>query len=152
MNDQIVDYLIHLKSIYLAIDEKVLRNDITQLDKLIKTLQETSGGKSTTPPQQKKKVFSESLKILLEKNYDRLKGTKLDYYQLTNQDEVECFIETHAKTKILKDATALDLKLLYSLLTEDPNEIKGTKSDVFEAIKRNIRARKRGEAFKNTIV
>ncbi|MFN7253183.1 MAG: hypothetical protein ACK4M9_20780 [Anaerobacillus sp.] len=49
------------------------------------------------------------------------------------------------------EATAIDLKLLYSLLTGDEKEIKGTKNDIYEAIFRNIRARRRGEAFMKTV-
>lgn len=150
MNDQIVEYLTRLKNIYLTIDEKLFQREIKSLEKIIKDLHETK--QITTPlTRQKKNSFKANQTFLIERNYSELSGTKLNYEEFLNEDAIVTYFDKNSKTKILKELTVLDLKLLYSLLTEDPNEIKGTKAEVFDAIKRNIRARKRGAAFIKTI-
>ena len=149
MNHIIVDYLNRLRNIYLAVDDIVLKQDITKIDHLIKTLEESKETTTSSQQQKKKKSFSELFNLIAEKKFEELNGVRVDYKNLKNKEEVEHFIEALPKNKILKETTALDLKLLYSLLTGDSSEIKGTKTVIFDAIQRNIRARKRGEAFKN---
>ncbi|MEH7386829.1 hypothetical protein V7147_15670 [Bacillus sp. JJ1521] len=94
-----------------------------------------------------KQSFSEIVDSLFQGNYHDLEGTKLRYHELNSAEQVITYIDFTAKTKILKESSALDLKLLYCLLTEDKQELKGTKNEVYEAIKRNVRAKKRGKAF-----
>lgn len=150
MNIEIIEYLTRLKSIYLVIDENMFRKDVAKLEKIIDSFKETSE-KIKFKPKSPKASFNEIYQLLLERNFKALSGTKLNYEELTTRDHIESYCEKNSKSKILKETTALDLKLLYSLLAEDPNEIKGNKNEVLDAIKRNVRARKRGEAFKQTI-
>ena len=146
---EIINYLNRLKNIYLLIDEKLLVKDITKLNEIMKDLEKVNE-KTKTTSNQKKKSFQDYYQLLLQRNFFALNGTKLNYQEFLCQENIVKYVENNSKTKILKDTTALDLKLLYSLLTEDPTEVKGNKSEVFDAIKRNIRARKRGEAFMKT--
>jgi hypothetical protein len=150
MNNEIADYLKRLKQIYVAVDEKLFRNDIVALEKIIDSIQEKPR-ETISNPKTQKKTFSDSYHSVIQKNYQDLRGTKLNYEKFTTEDDVVCYFEQNVKTKILKNTTALDLKLLYSLLTGNPIEIKGNKNDLYEIIKRNVRARKRGEAFMKSV-
>ncbi len=144
MSKEIVDYLKHLVKIYKAMDAKHFENDIANIERIISDI---GVPVKTTEKKAKKKSFREIYQFLLEKEYHLLTGTKLNYQVFGVSNDIIKFIETNSKADVIKETTALDLKLLYSLLTNDPTEIKGTKSDLYEAIKRNVRAKRRGEAF-----
>lgn len=145
INQEVAEYLIRLKNIYVSINGKVLAKDITKIEKLINLIQDNYV--ESAPKTRTKKFFKDQYKSLLEKDYSAMTGTKINYELFDSQDDVVNYVDKNAKNKIFREATALDLKLLYSLLTADPTEIKGTKNDVYDAIKRNVRARRRGEAF-----
>ncbi|QOY35184.1 hypothetical protein AWH56_021165 [Anaerobacillus isosaccharinicus] len=153
MNDEIVIYLTKLKKIYLSIDPKVMGKEIVKLDRLLNELKNPVEISSPKPVSKKqtKNTFMENYQILLKKDYKNLTGIKLNYESFTNSENIVAYIETKPKESVIKEATALDLKLLYSLLTGDEKEIKGKKNDLYEAIYRNIRARRRGEAFMKTV-
>ena len=151
MNHEIIQYLTRLKKIYETIDQKPLKKEITNLEKIIASLQENE---NTTEPKvkaAKKNSFKENYQLLNDKNLAAMTGTKLDYTGFSCNDDVVNFIEKNDQAKLLRKTTALDMKLLYSLLTDNPTEIKGTKNDIYEAMKRNVRARKRGESFMKTL-
>lgn len=153
MNDEIVFYLTKLKNIYLSIDPKVMGMEIRHLDRLLDELQTTEENSSHKPVSKKhtKNTFIENYKYLAKKDFKRLSGIKLNYEDFTNSEAIVTYIETKPKESVIKEATALDLKLLYSLLTGDVKELKGTKNNMYEAIYRNIRAKRRGEAFMKTV-
>ncbi|RXI96476.1 hypothetical protein DS745_22460 [Anaerobacillus alkaliphilus] len=144
MSEEVVYYLHQLKNLYSALDTKEFDKDIAKIDQIISTFEVPS---KKIEPKSKKRNFTEMYQLLLAKNFHLLTGTKLNYQVFPNGDDIVHFIEKNSKADVIKETTALDLKLLYSLLTEDPNEIKGTKSHIYEAIKRNVRAGRRGEAF-----
>lgn len=104
-----------------------------------------------TSSKNRKVSFSESVDLLSQKRYKELVGTKFYYEDLYTSDQIQTYIDTHTKSKIMKETTVLDLKLLYCLLTGEKGEIKGTKNEVYEALKSHIRARKRGKAFSELI-
>jgi len=138
--------LLNLINIYLSIDPKALAKDITKIKNIIESLQD-SKERAVPKVSAKKSSFIDNYQLLIDKNFRTMTGTKINYEIFTSHEEVVNYVDKSDKIKILKEATALDLKLLYSLLTADPTEIKGTKSDVYDSIKRNIRAGRRGEAF-----
>lgn len=146
-NHEVVPYLMKLKEIYKTVGSKDLGNDVKKLERMI--LFFSSPKKTDETP--KKRSYKDSLTLILDGNYDQLSGTKLNYSNLSNEVLIIDFIESNSKSKVIKETTALDLKLLYSLLTGDSTDIKGNKNQVYETIKRNIRARKRGEAFTKMI-
>lgn len=150
VNRDIVVYLTKLKNIYVSIGEKQLEKDILKLEKMIGDLKETQ--KETSPKSNpKKSIFKENYQFLTEKKFQAMSGIKMNYAAFSSSDDVENYFKSSTKEKVLREATLIDLKLLYSLLTNDSNEIKGRKNDIYEAIKRNIRARRRGEAFKKVL-
>ena len=151
MNHEIIQYLTRLKKIYETIDQKPLKKEITNLEKIIASLLENENSTEPKVKAAKKNSFKENYQLIKDKNLAAMTGTKLDYTCFSCNDDVVNFIEKNDQAKLLRKTTALDLKLLYSLLTDNPTEIKGTKNDIYEAMKRNVRARKRGEAFMKTL-
>ena len=91
--------------------------------------------------------FSVALDLLLSQKLKELTGTKIDYVEIYNSERVMEYIDFNPIAKVKRETTVLDLKLLYCLLTGERHEIKGTKDQIYEAIKGNIRAKKRGSAF-----
>ncbi|WP_010283179.1 hypothetical protein [Bacillus timonensis] len=151
----VASYLEKLKTIYETLG--LPKKEIKEIEKVIEIFQsygdvlvEEMGIKTSTEKRSSKRAkpsFSNLVDSLFLGNYSELEGTKLNYTKLTTVEKIIGYIEDASKTKVMKDASALDLKLLYCLLTEDKQEIKGTKNEIYEAIKRNIRAKKRGKAF-----
>jgi hypothetical protein len=162
----IADYLERLKTIYLSIGESKFKKELVDLNEaieIVRSLQhsttvpiqqslptsETSSSKKKT---RKPNSFEQSLVLLFEKKYDELKGTKINYKQVNTSVDVIEFLEIHTDSQILKNTTALDLKLLYCIMTEAKTELKDkNKEGLLKSIKRNIRAGKRGEAFVKTV-
>ncbi|MFZ3588862.1 hypothetical protein ACOI1C_06165 [Bacillus sp. DJP31] len=134
-----------------------MKKDIRTLDILIHQVHinnsATGQVKTKTKGQVEKKAnpLQHSLNLLVDKDFDALKGTRINYREVTNSEDVIEFLETHSDTAVLKYTTVLDLKLLFYILTGERMELKGKKEDMLLDIKRNIRARKRGEAFTKTI-
>ncbi|MBM6619641.1 hypothetical protein [Bacillus suaedaesalsae] len=146
--NEIIHYLEKLKSMYVAIDENALRKDIRKIEEIIRSLH----GKVESNPikkqvRKKENTFRESLALLNERKYNDLKGTKVNFEHVRSSEDVITFFEIHSETHILSHTTALDLKLIYTILTGEHREIKGKKEELLQTVKRNIRARKRGEAF-----
>jgi hypothetical protein len=152
---KVADHLEKLKTIYetLQLPKKEVKEiekaieifdrlgDVTLEDEIVKGNTEKRSSKKNKPS------FSEMIDSLFQEKYGELVGTKLNYTEFRTPVEIVAFIDNASKTKVMKDTTALDLKLLYCLLTEQKQEVKGTKQEVYEAIKRDIRAKKRGKAF-----
>jgi hypothetical protein len=107
----------------------------------------TSSKNSTKPTNKKIQSFPEAVELLFSKRYNDINGIKVNYQKMNCSKNVEAYFDETVKSKVIKETTSLDLRLLYCLLIEDKNEIKGNKNEVYEIIKNNIRARKRGEAF-----
>lgn len=146
---EIVHYLKKLEDIYQTVDAKSLKKEIDRLREMINSLTSVDQDEKTTTSKGKKgNGFRKNLRLLLDKNYTALTGTKLNYEQMGGFRDVIEFFETYREEDILKHATALDLKLLYTILTGEHRELKGKKDELIQTIKRNIRARKRGEAFR----
>lgn len=146
-------HLQSLKSIYQALD--VPKNKVKELDQAIHLFNEY-GDTSVTdaihikgvPRKSKKKLsFTEVLERIDQGKHEDLEGTKINYETMNSSQHISEFFEQTTKPKVLRETTALDLKLLYSLLTGNPEEIKGTKSKVYDDIKGYVRAKKRGMAF-----
>jgi hypothetical protein len=151
-NEVIALYLEKLRRIYLSIDDTRLKKDVDLISEIITSL--TSVKSNSEPRKKKKKTegqFEKSLAQLSIKNFDALKGTKINYCEVTTSQDVIDFLESHTDSSVLKHTTALDLKLLYYILTNEKIELKGKKEDLLKSIKRNIRARRRGEAFTKTV-
>jgi hypothetical protein len=166
--DVIATYLEKLKTIYLSIDKSKFKKELLELDEAIERVR--SMPHSTTGPTQqnlpaaatsssssKKKTrkpnaFDHNLILLQEEKYDELKGTKINYKEVTTSVDVIEFLQVHTDAQILKNTTALDLKLLYCIMIDEETELKDkNKEGLLKSIKRNIRAGKRGEAFVKTI-
>lgn len=145
VNQEIIFYLEKVRAMYQTIDDTTLKKDIQKIGELIAQLR----GESSTPQLVKKKEnsYRESLLLLLDKKYELLKGTRVNFEQVLSSEDVVAFFEFHSEKDILAHTTALDLKLLYTVLTGEHRELKGKKEELLQTIKRNIRARKRGEAF-----
>ncbi|MEH7238789.1 hypothetical protein [Bacillus sp. JJ1562] len=124
-----------------AIDIFHLHGDVSIEEIGIKTMSEKPSNNKSKPK------FSDIVDSLFQENYSGLVGTKLNFAEFRSGEMIIAYIDDTSKTKVMKDASAIDLKLLYCLLTEDKLELKGTKDEVYEAIKRDIRAKKRGKAF-----
>ncbi|KAA0549886.1 hypothetical protein FZW96_00620 [Bacillus sp. BGMRC 2118] len=147
-NKKIIHYLMKLKQLYGAIDEITLRKDIQQIEEIILTLQGIAKeAHPTKTKRNKENTFSKTLVLLNEKNFHQLKGTKINFKHVASKEDVITFFEIHSDEHILRHTTALDLKLVYTILTEEVRELKGKKEELLQTIKRNIYARKRGEAF-----
>ncbi|MFZ3589970.1 hypothetical protein ACOI1C_11990 [Bacillus sp. DJP31] len=152
-------YLEQLRSIYLSIDESKFRKELLELTnaiKLVNSLDNLNGNEPLVCKETRKKVkkvtsFEHAIGLLLEKKSIEIKGTKMNYTKISTSEEVLEFLEGFQDSEIVKKTTALDLKLLYCLLTGEQTELKGKKEDLLKSIRRNIRARKRGEAFSKTI-
>ncbi|MEH7225947.1 hypothetical protein V7112_19215 [Bacillus sp. JJ1566] len=148
-------HLEKLKTIYETL--QLPKKEIMEIEKTIEifhrygdVLVEETGTTANTEKQSNKKpkpTFSEIVVSLFQENYDGLVGTKLNYAEFRTVDKIIAYIDDTSRTKVMKDASAIDLKLLYCLLTKDKHELKGTKNEVYEAIRRDIRAKKRGKAF-----
>ncbi|WP_096199570.1 hypothetical protein [Bacillus sp. FJAT-45350] len=145
MNQEIVDYLNRLKNIYQTINKPSLSKDIKRIEKLIDSL---DASKEKSVKNFQKPTFKENYESLINKKYVDMTGVKLDYKNFNSVEAVIEFIKDVSQSKLLRETTAVDLKLLYCILTNSSTEMKGTKNEIYEAIKRNVRARKRGEAFK----
>ncbi len=152
---KVADYLEKLKTIYETL--QIPKKEIKEVEKIIELfhgygdiLVEEKTGKAKIEKKSNKTTkpsFSDIVDSLFEKKYSGLVGTKLHFTKLNTAEQIITYIDATAKTKVMKEATALDLKLLYCLLTEEKQEIKGTKNEVYEAIKRDIRTKRRGKAF-----
>lgn len=148
MNNEIIKYLTKLKNIYSVIDEKHLTKEIKNIQIIIQALETyTSENSSPLTKKLKKPSFQESYECMISRNYEKLVGTKLNYKEFSNPDDVVFFIENNEMKKVIRTTNVLDLKLLYCLLTQQFQEIKGTKQAVYDSLKRIVRARRRGEAF-----
>lgn len=106
-----------------------------------------SNSKVVSNKSKKRMSFDESLQMINQKRYQDLEGTKMNYEDMNTSQQIIEYIDQTTKAKVLRETTALDLKLLYSILTGKAEEIKGTKSTVYDDIKGYIRAKKRGVAF-----
>ncbi len=95
----------------------------------------------------KKVSFLETLELIKQKEYEMVKGVKIRINELNTPEKIMSYIEENPPDKVLGDSTVLDLKILYAILTEENREVRGTKKVIYETIKANIRARKRGIAF-----
>ncbi|MFS0861905.1 hypothetical protein [Fredinandcohnia sp. 179-A 10B2 NHS] len=104
-----------------------------------------------TSSKNRKVSFSESVDLLFQKRYKELVGTKISFEDLHTSEQIQTYIDTTTRSKIMKETTVMDLKLLYCLLTGEKVDIKGTKNEVYEVLKSHIRARKRGKAFSELI-
>lgn len=152
---KVADHLEKLKTIYETL--QLPKKDVKEIEKAIEIFHrfgdvkvEEASVKANTEERTSKKnkpSFSEMVDSLFQEKYGGLVGTKLNYTEFRTPVEIIAFIDNTSKTKVMKDTTALDLRLLYCLLTEQKQEVKGTKQEVYEAIKRDIRAKKRGKAF-----
>ncbi|WP_456275104.1 hypothetical protein [Bacillus sp. AK128] len=172
----ISSYIEKLRSIYQSIDEGLFKNEIIELNKTIELLNSIQKG-SLLPTdlvkeqdhQQKPKLagkprentkeksniklnkFDQGLKLLSQGKYNELKGTKLNYEEITKEEDVVQFLEETTDSQVLNHATAIDLKLLYCILTGETVEIKGkNKKALLQTIKLNIHAARRGAAFTKT--
>ncbi|MBM7703513.1 hypothetical protein [Metabacillus iocasae] len=159
---ELAKHLMVLKDVYSSVGKTKHKRDIAHISKMVdqltsmvdqpldSLLKRANVEAMTTKAELKKNSFERSLEYLLNKQYDQLKGTKVKYADLHTCEEVTAFFNNHTDTAILKKTTMLDLKLLYSLLTDEKNELKGKKKDdLVKKIRLNIRAGHRGEAFLN---
>ncbi|WP_216828563.1 hypothetical protein [Alkalihalobacterium elongatum] len=155
---QAITHLEKLKTIYETVNAS--KKDIGNIETVIckfkqlqrkpsKPINEGSNEGEQAPQKTKAKAhsFVAALNEIKSSNYPNLKGTKLDHKIYKNPATIIDYWTTHSKEKILKETTALDLKILYYGLTNDEHEPKGTKSKLFDMISTNIRARKGGIAF-----
>lgn len=156
----IIDKLLKLKVIMSTLDKDKMSDDIKSIDKIIKDINKctfslTKNVEKTpenVPLKEKSKKgkstsFSSALLLLGEQRFDEIKGIKLNYNSFRNDFDVIEYFYSIRKENILKDTTILDLKLLYYILTNNNEEIKGKKDDLFETIINNIKAKKRAIAF-----
>lgn len=158
----IINNLVKLENIMSELDKEKMSNDIKSIDKMIKSLSKysnvsikeiekalTANMHSEDIKENKKKgSFKDNLKLLEEKRFMDIQGIKLNYENFKNNIDVVNYFDKYKKEDILKTTTVLDLKLLYCILTGRSEEIKGKKESIYEDIKNNIKAKKRGEAFK----
>lgn len=156
----IIDKLLKLKAIMSALDKNKMSEDIKSIDKIIEDI---SKGKSALNENIEKSLekkvlkeknkkgkgtsFNDALKLLGEHKVDDIKGVKLKYNNFKTYSDVIEYFSKNKKVNILKATTVLDLKILYYILTNSTEEIKGKKDDLFETIINNVKAKKRGEAF-----
>lgn len=156
----IITQLEKLRNIYEIV--QVPKKDVREVNKIIESIQQlgmltnaeltptksSSNRKNTMSPHKKSQSFAEVMELLFENKYHDIGGTKIDYKKMTSPEHIVDYFEATTKSKVMKNATALDLKLLYCLLIQEKRELKGNKNEVYSVIKNNIRARKRGEAFR----
>lgn len=146
-----INQLEKLKSIYEILQipqqEKKKIDEIIRKLRNVKTEDETQSKRLSKGKNKKSQKFSDIVELLFAKQFDHISGTKINYKKMNKPEQIVEYFDTTTKSKIFKEATALDLKLLYCLLVEEKSEIKGNKDEVYGVIKNNIRARKRGEAF-----
>lgn len=167
--EDIIDKLLKLKLVMNTLDKVKMRDDIKDIDKIIENLKkesfklngyvEAKDKESITKnrhthdkgKKSPKTSFNDAVLLLAEQKFDEIKGIKLNYNEFIRDSYIiEYFCNTEKKN-ILKAVTVLDLKLIYCILTDSDKEIKGKKDDLFEVIINNIKAKKRGNAFKNYI-
>lgn len=156
----IIDKLLKLKAIMSTLDKDKMSDDIVSIDKIIKDIskynfkltENTEKTLETKPLEEKSKKgkstsFNNALILLGENRFDEIKGIKLKYNNFKNYSDVMEYFSKNKKENILKATTILDLKILYYILTNNTEELKGKKDDLFETIINNIKAKKRGAAF-----
>ncbi|WP_246943283.1 hypothetical protein [Bacillus pinisoli] len=166
---QISKYLETLRTIYSTIDEGKLKKELNELNQVIDLLNSLDKGtvlpleiqnKHTTQYEvsekakntnkglsSKNSVLHKTYTLFCEQKFDQLKGTKLNYEAITTEHDVIQFLNEYLDAQVLKHTTALDLKLLYCIISGEFKEISGKKQDLLHTIKQHIRAAKRGEAF-----
>ncbi|MCA1031202.1 hypothetical protein LCL95_09220 [Bacillus timonensis] len=162
--DEIAQHLNQLKNIYVSIGESKFQKELTRLVELIEFVQQREGEKQLDSPKKKaptalkekkkqtaskakKSAFEFAVNTIQAKSYKELKGTKLNYEEVNTSEDVIAFVMNYEDKALLKMTTVLDLKLLYWKLTGDEKELKQKKEHLLQTIRRNIRARNRGEAF-----
>ncbi|WP_078553921.1 hypothetical protein [Bacillus alkalicellulosilyticus] len=146
----VIEHLQKLKQLYEVLD--LPKKKLRSVDNAIETIQQLQN----TPvqqvmyaeAQQKITAFDQAVQTIWSQSFEPIKGTKLDYETIQNKEQVISFVESRSKEQLLKEATALDLKLLYCILVQKSYEIKGTKPKLYDSIKANIRARHSGKAFR----
>jgi hypothetical protein len=163
----IIDNLVKYKEILKVIEGNNLKEQISDIDKIINSIDSISDiclddlqslfkqtqheNKINTRNKSNKagnKVsFQESINFLENKEFEKIKGIKLDYDNLYNSVDIIKFVEDKSKSMLLKSATALDLKLLYFLLTGNRKAIKKNKEELYNYITSYIKAKKQGQAF-----
>jgi hypothetical protein len=170
---QISGHLEKLRNIYKTINEDKFKQDIKELDQAIELysslqygatipIDPISSEKTEEPPKKQRKInhnhpgqknkFEHAIQLLSEQKYNELTGTKLNYQAITNEEDAIQLLNELTDSQVLKHTTALDLKLLYCILTGESKELKAKKKEeILNTIKQNIRATKRGEAFTKTI-
>lgn len=122
-------------------------------DTLIKNTKDNNGKKnSSTAKKKNSKVdFVKATEQWLNKEFQNIKGVKLDYTKFRDREAVIDFINNNNNEEVLKSTTLLDLNLLYFILCKDKTMIKKKKDEVYSIIVRFIRAGKQGEAFNKLV-
>lgn len=159
----IINNLIKLKNIMYELDKEKMNKKIKDIDEIIRTISkfscisikeldkylDTNKTNEKQEKNKKKPSFKDNIKLLEKGQFKDMKGVKLNYEIFKDKTDVIKYFSENEKDSTLKATTVMDLKLLYFILTGRIEEIKGKKEIIYENIKRNIKARKRGKAFKN---
>lgn len=148
-NQLIIKHLEKLVKIYEVLQEN--EQEIQEIKKIITILNKTEEKVMVTSMTDKKQsTITDNIQFLENKQYERLHGTKVNYEEINNTEKVMNLIQQTSKTKLLRETTAMDLKLLYFLLSGEKENFKRTKDKMYETIKTLIRAKNRGKAFKQS--
>ncbi|WP_102348606.1 hypothetical protein [Bacillus sp. Marseille-P3661] len=153
--NNVVSNLQKYQSILTIINGKKLKSETNDIDRMISILKSYGDlpidtfnhNESPLLVVDKKQSFQEIVELIFNKNFQGIDGIKLNYENFSDIEQIHSYFDQKPKPTIMRETTLLDLKLIYCILTNDKTERKGKKSDVYEAIKSNIRARKRGKAF-----
>ncbi|NHM32829.1 hypothetical protein [Neobacillus terrae] len=149
---KVSSYLEHLQLIYKAASIQKFKKELKELDQIIEVLKPLKDTFLMQEPSSKnlmkknKAAFPDIAELFLRKEFP-INGTKLDFSLFNSKEKAAEWFESEPKTKLLKNTTLLDLKLLYCLLTGQIIELKGKKEEAYEAIKTHTRAKRTGEAF-----
>lgn len=134
-----------LKDIDKIINYISLYSDISLEDMRLKLdIKEYKDSKNTN-----KQSFLDVIKLLENKDFNKINGIKLKYNNLSTKTDVVKFILRKSKEELLKSSTLLDLNLLYYILNGNIKFMKIKKEEVYNSIISYIKAMKQGEAFKN---
>ncbi|MBU3181171.1 hypothetical protein [Clostridium psychrophilum] len=156
----IINSLIKYKEIIGIIDCEKLKQQSKEIEQMIKLLKphsdavidklQNAGDEifyTNVKKKSEKVPFEEIIKLWTNKDFQSIRGIKLNYIDFPDAFKVTSFIESRNKEQILKSTTLIDLNIIYFILSGDKRQIKKKKDEVYDMITGLIKANKQGEAF-----
>lgn len=93
--------------------------------------------------------FKQNIELINKKEFNKIKGIKIEYQEFNNMTDIITFIESKSKEEFIKSYTLLDLNLLYYLISGNTVFKDVKKESLYNKIISYLKAMKQGVAFKN---